>query len=66
MKRYKKLTILHSNDLHGDFFSEEGNEELIGGAVLINRGINFYLFVLISAIIVMIYTIKDKKEQEND
>ena len=38
-------------------------EELIGGAVLINRGINFYLFVLISAIIVMIYTIKDKKEQ---
>ena len=26
-------------------------------------GINFYLFVLISAIIVMVYTIKDKKEK---
>ena len=32
MKRYKKLTILHSNDLHGDFFSEEENEEVVGGA----------------------------------
>ena len=32
MKRYKKLTLLHSNDLHGDFFSEENNKELIGGA----------------------------------
>ena len=32
MGRYKKLTLLHSNDLHGDFFSEEGNDELIGGA----------------------------------
>ena len=32
MKRYKKLTILHSNDLHGDFFSEENNEKVIGGA----------------------------------
>jgi len=32
MKRYKKLTLLHSNDLHGDFFSEEGNKQLIGGA----------------------------------
>ena len=32
MERYKKLTLLHSNDLHGDFFSEENNLELIGGA----------------------------------
>ena len=32
MERYKKLTLLHSNDLHGDFFSEDNNEELIGGA----------------------------------
>ena len=27
----KKLTLLHSNDLHGDFFSEVGKDELIGG-----------------------------------
>lgn len=32
MKRYKKLTLLHSNDLHGDFFSEENGEQTIGGA----------------------------------
>ena len=32
MKRYKKLTLLHSNDLHGDFFSEETGDATIGGA----------------------------------
>ena len=32
MKRYKKLTLLHSNDLHGDFFSEDGKDAVIGGA----------------------------------
>lgn len=32
MERYKKLTLLHSNDLHGDFFSEDGGEDLVGGA----------------------------------
>ncbi|MBR6948570.1 MAG: bifunctional metallophosphatase/5'-nucleotidase [Bacilli bacterium] len=32
MKRYKKLTLLHSNDLHGDFFSEEDGKSTIGGA----------------------------------
>ena len=32
MKRFKKLTLLHSNDLHGDFFSEENGKQTIGGA----------------------------------
>ena len=32
MGRYKKLTLLHSNDLHGDFFSEKNGDEVIGGA----------------------------------
>ena len=32
MGRYKKLTLLHSNDLHGDFFSEEKGSDTIGGA----------------------------------
>lgn len=45
-----------------ELFKSVYSKDLIGGAVLINRGINFYLFVLISAIIVMIYTIKNKKE----
>lgn len=31
MKNLKKLTILHSNDLHGDFMAEEVDKELIGG-----------------------------------
>ena len=30
-KRYKKLTLLHSNDLHGDFLAEEVDSSLIGG-----------------------------------
>ena len=36
--------------------------EMLKGAMLLNRGVNFYLFVIISSIIVMIYTIRDKKE----
>lgn len=27
----KRLTILHSNDLHGDFLAEKIDEKLIGG-----------------------------------
>ena len=30
-KRYKPLTILHSNDMHGDFLTENVDEKLIGG-----------------------------------
>lgn len=30
-KNLKKLTILHSNDLHGDFLAEKIDEKLIGG-----------------------------------
>lgn len=31
MKELKKLTILHSNDLHGDFLAKEMDEKLLGG-----------------------------------
>ena len=31
MKNLKKLTILHSNDMHGDFLAEEVDEKLLGG-----------------------------------
>lgn len=31
MKNLKKLTILHSNDMHGDFLEEEIDEKLVGG-----------------------------------
>ena len=32
----KKLTILHSNDLHGDFLAEKIDEKLIGGASMLS------------------------------
>ncbi len=32
----KKLTILHSNDMHGDFLAEEDNDRLIGGVSMLS------------------------------
>lgn len=39
-------------------------KSMISSAVLLNRGINFYLFVIISEIVVFVAGIKEKKEQE--
>lgn len=41
-QRFKKFTILHSNDMHGDFLAEAGGEEghLIGGVALLSGYIN--------------------------
>ena len=41
-ERFKKFTILHSNDMHGDFLAEVGGEEghLIGGVALLSGYIN--------------------------
>lgn len=36
MKNLKKLTILHSNDLHGDFLAEQVDENLIGGVSMLS------------------------------
>lgn len=38
----KKITVLHSNDMHGDFYSESSAEkaELIGGLSLLSGYIN--------------------------
>ena len=36
MSRYKKLTLLHSNDLHGDFSAESLNETLVGGVSMLS------------------------------
>ena len=33
---FRKLTILHSNDLHGDFLSEEVDSCLIGGVSMLS------------------------------
>ena len=36
MANIKKLTILHSNDLHGDFLAEEVDTRLIGGVSMLS------------------------------
>ncbi|QTA92486.1 bifunctional metallophosphatase/5'-nucleotidase [Desulfonema magnum] len=41
-ERFKKFTILHSNDIHGDFLAEAGGQEgnLIGGLALVSGYLN--------------------------
>ena len=36
MKNLKKLTILHSNDMHGDFLAEQIDERLVGSVSLLS------------------------------
>lgn len=45
-------------------FSNVFSGGMISSAVLLNRGINFYLFVIISAIVVMIGQLKEKKKEK--
>ncbi len=40
MKHLKKLTILHSNDMHGDFLAEQMDETLVGGVSLLSGYVN--------------------------
>ena len=40
MERYKKLTLLHSNDLHGDFLAETVDEKLTGGVSMLSGYVN--------------------------
>ena len=36
MSRYKKLTILHSNDLHGDFTARDIDNNLVGCVLMLS------------------------------
>ena len=36
MKQTKTITILHSNDLHGDFLAEQVDEKLVGGVSMLS------------------------------
>ena len=36
----KKLTLLHSNDLHGDFLAEQVDNKLVGGVSMLSGYIN--------------------------
>lgn len=40
MQRYKKLVLLHSNDMHGDFLDEKIDDELVGGVSLLSGYVN--------------------------
>ena len=40
MKHLKKLTLLHSNDMHGDFLAEKIDEKLVGGVSRLSGYIN--------------------------
>lgn len=40
MKDLEKLTILHSNDLHGDFLAKDTDEKLLGGVSMLSGYIN--------------------------
>lgn len=35
-ERYKKLVLLHSNDMHGDFFAEDVDNDLVGGVSMLS------------------------------
>ena len=39
-RRYKNLTLLHSNDMHGDFLAESVDDKLIGGVSLLSGYVN--------------------------
>lgn len=39
-KNLKQLTILHSNDMHGDFLAEEVDDKLVGGVSMLSGYIN--------------------------
>lgn len=47
-------------------FSSVFSAGMISSAVLLNRGINFYLFVIISAVVVMIEQFKEKKKEKTE
>lgn len=40
MKNLKKLTLLHSNDMHGDFLAEKTDDGLVGGVSLLSGYVN--------------------------
>ena len=40
MSTLKKLTLLHSNDMHGDFLAEEVDHQLIGGVSMLSGYVN--------------------------
>ena len=40
MADLRNLTILHSNDMHGDFLAEEIDDDLVGGVSMLSGYLN--------------------------
>ena len=40
MANIKNLTLLHSNDMHGDFLAEEIDKQLLGGVSMLSGYVN--------------------------
>ena len=40
MKNLKKLVLLHSNDMHGDFLAQDVDAKLVGGVSMLSVYIN--------------------------
>ena len=36
MSLYKKIVLLHSNDMHGDFLAEDIDDRLVGGVSMLS------------------------------
>ena len=36
MEKFKKITLLHSNDMHGDFLAENVDDKLVGGVSMLS------------------------------
>ena len=48
-----------------EIFKSVYSRTMLNGAMILNRGVNFYLFVILSCIVVCINAIKDKAEVKN-
>lgn len=47
-------------------YSSVFSENMLKGAMLLTRGVNFYLFVILSSVIVSISAVKEKKQQKDN
>lgn len=45
-KNLTKLTILHSNDMHGDFLAENVDEKLVGSGEGVRKGKSYFHILL--------------------
>ena len=65
MKHTKKITILHSNDLHGDFLAEQVDEKLVGGVSMlsgyIEKGTNHFIIFSLTLNVSSLTKIKQLK-----